>query len=144
MVSTGVSWTLRNGSIPSSNIILVLTLVLFFSKRKNVVHITDNFIGRIIYIFLNEKYFLDILYNNFIFLKGFRIGYSLSKYLDRGVIELIGPHGLTRTFLHTGFLFSKLDTLKKIYLLFFSCSLNLLYFSLSLGFLSFFLLLIVL
>ena len=38
------------------------------------------------------------------------IGYSISKVLDRGVIELVGPYGIANTFVTIGTCISKLDT----------------------------------
>lgn len=53
----------------------------------------ENF--RTIYTFLNGKYLLDIIYNNYIISGGLQLGYNISKLLDKGIIELIGPYGLT-------------------------------------------------
>ena len=66
--------------------------------------------GRKLYTFLNGKYFFDIIYNHFIITNGLNIGYTISRVLDRGVIELIGPHGLSKTLTNTGLNISKLDT----------------------------------
>ena len=48
-----------------------------------------------VYAFLNGKYLLDILYNNYFISGGLKLGYNISKILDKGIIELIGPFGLT-------------------------------------------------
>ena len=47
------------------------------------------------YSFLNGKYLLDIIFNKYFILGGLQLGYIVSKLLDKGVIELIGPYGLT-------------------------------------------------
>ena len=49
-------------------------------------------------------------YNNYIINKGLEAGYTISKVLDRGVIELIGPFGLSNTLVKTGLNIGKLDT----------------------------------
>src|SRR5712672_1748018 len=38
------------------------------------------------------------------------LGYIISKILDRGIIEMVGPHGLSQTLTKTGKNISKLDT----------------------------------
>jgi NADH-ubiquinone oxidoreductase chain 5 len=65
---------------------------------------------RNIYAFLNGKYYFDVIYNHFIFQAGFKLGYSISKEIDRGAIELLGPYGLSNYFYNAGKNLSKLDT----------------------------------
>lgn len=62
------------------------------------------------YTFLNAKYFLDIIYNNYLISGGLKLGYTVSKILDKGIIELIGPFGLTEGSYATSNNLSKLDT----------------------------------
>ena len=66
--------------------------------------------GRRIYAFLNSKFLFDVLYNKYIISKGLRLGYTISKILDKGVIEVIGPHGLSSVITNTGLNVAKLDT----------------------------------
>lgn len=51
---------------------------------------------KIFYTFFNQKWIIDILYSSII-LYALHIGHIISKYLDRGVIEFIGPFGLSNT-----------------------------------------------
>jgi NADH-ubiquinone oxidoreductase chain 5 len=74
------------------------------------IDITESSIGRRIYSFLNGKYYFDIVYNNYIIGLGLKLGYIVSKVLDRGVIELVGPYGLSNVLTKTGINISKLDT----------------------------------
>ena len=74
------------------------------------VDITETSIGRKIYAFLNSKYYFDVIYNKYIIGFGMNIGYTISKVLDRGVIELVGPYGIANTFVTIGTGISKLDT----------------------------------
>lgn len=67
-------------------------------------------LGRRIYTFLNGKYLLDIIYNNFLVAFGLKLGYVVTKVLDRGVIELLGPYGLSSVLTNTGVNIGKLDT----------------------------------
>jgi NADH-ubiquinone oxidoreductase chain 5 len=79
-----------------------LALFLFHQSPTFIIDLTDNFIGQKIYTFFNGKYFFDIIYNNYIINKGLELGYTISKVLDRGIIEMVGPHGLSQTLTNTG------------------------------------------
>jgi NADH-ubiquinone oxidoreductase chain 5 len=74
------------------------------------IDLTETSLGRKFYTFLNGKYLFDVIYNNYIIGVGLQLGYLISKVLDRGVIELLGPYGLANTFTNIGFNISKLDT----------------------------------
>ena len=87
-----------------------LALFLYHKSPTFIIDLTDNLIGQKIYTFFNGKYFLDIIYNNYIINKGLELGYTISKVLDRGIIEMVGPHGLSETLTNTGKNISKLDT----------------------------------
>lgn len=63
-----------------------------------------------LYSFLNGKYYFDVIYNQFIVNYGLKLGYTISKEIDRGVIELLGPYGLSNYFSKTADNLSKLDT----------------------------------
>src|SRR6266576_882054 len=87
-----------------------LAIFLYHKSPTFIIDLTDNLIGQKIYTFFNGKYFFDIIYNNYIINKGLELGYIISKVLDRGIIEMVGPHGLSQTLTNTGKNISKLDT----------------------------------
>jgi NADH-ubiquinone oxidoreductase chain 5 len=87
-----------------------LAIFLYHKSPTFIIDLTDNLIGQKIYTFFNGKYFFDIIYNNYIINKGLKLGYIISKVLDRGIIEMVGPHGLSQTLTNTGKNISKLDT----------------------------------
>lgn len=66
--------------------------------------------GRTVYTFLNSKFLFDVLYNKYIISGGLKLGYTISKVLDKGVIEVVGPHGLSSVLTKTGLNVAKLDT----------------------------------
>ncbi len=70
----------------------------------------SNPIIRKLYTFLNGKYLFDVIYNHYIIGKGLHTGYIISKVLDRGVIEIVGPYGLSNLLSKTGSNIAKLDT----------------------------------
>jgi NADH-ubiquinone oxidoreductase chain 5 len=63
-----------------------------------------------VYTFLNGKYFFDVVYNHYIIALGLKLGYTISKVLDRGVIELVGPYGLSSALNKTALSISMSDT----------------------------------
>jgi NADH-ubiquinone oxidoreductase chain 5 len=67
-------------------------------------------IGNSIYTFLNGKYFFDSMYNQYFITNGFKLGYTISKEIDRGAIEFLGPFGLSNYFNNTGKNLANLDT----------------------------------
>ena len=55
-----------------------------------------SFFGRKFYNFLNKKWFFDKVYNEFATQSALSFGYHISyKVIDRGIIELLGPMGLS-------------------------------------------------
>ena len=55
--------------------------------------------GKSLYLFLNKRWLFDKVYNDFIVSQGLSFGYKISfRTLDKGVIEILGPHGIARTF----------------------------------------------
>lgn len=70
----------------------------------------NNSVLKKLYSFFNGKYYFDIVYNNFIVSKGFNFSYIVSKEIDRGIIEFLGPNGLSNVAYNIGKNISKLDT----------------------------------
>ena len=87
-----------------------LAILLYHKNPHFIINLTESSLGRKIYTFLNGKYFFDIIYNHFIVTKGLRFGYNTSKFIDKGIIELVGPYGLSSTLTNTGINIAKLDT----------------------------------
>ena len=69
-----------------------------------------NYIGKNIYTLLNGKYFFDAIYNQYLVVNGLKLGYTISKEIDRGAIEFLGPYGLSNYLNNTGKNLAKLDT----------------------------------
>jgi len=87
------------------------TIAIYFYNfnPQFIIEMTETKLGRKVYKFLNGKYFFDIIYNKYIITAGFNIGYNISKVLDRGVIELVGPYGLANMFNKTALSISTSD-----------------------------------
>jgi len=74
---------------------------LFLSVNLYFIYFEELFLNinkfKFIYIFLNKKWFFDIIYYFFIVKIIFYLGYNIFfKLIDRGFIELVGPLGLVR------------------------------------------------
>jgi NADH-ubiquinone oxidoreductase chain 5 len=87
-----------------------LAILLYHKSPEFIINLTENAFIRKVYTFLNGKYLFDVLYNQYIISAGLKLGYTISKVLDRGVIELVGPYGLANTLNNTGINIAKLDT----------------------------------
>ncbi len=87
-----------------------LAIFLYHKNPEFVISLTDNSFGRKVYGFLNGKYYFDVIYNHYFISGGLHLGYTISKQIDRGVIEFIGPFGLSNSFTNTGINLAKLDT----------------------------------
>lgn len=75
-----------------------------------MIELTDYSVGRKLYTFFNGKYLIDIIYNNYIIGAGLHLGYTIAKLLDRGIVEVVGPFGLSHYLLNTGKTITKSDT----------------------------------
>jgi len=92
--------------------------IYYFNKLNNIlkddnIHIEKPKLGMLLvqsYTFLNRKYNLDVIYNGFIISGGLKLGYLVSKFLDKGIIELLGPYGLTEGSYNASQIVSSLDT----------------------------------
>jgi len=90
----------------------MLTAILLYHLFPNsLINLTNSIpFLRNIYKFFNGKYYFDVLYNQFFISNGLKLGYSISKELDRGVIELLGPYGLSKYLVNVSNNLAKLDT----------------------------------
>ena len=67
--------------------------------------------GRKFYNFLNKKWFFDKIYNEFIVQSFLSFGYHISyKTIDRGIIEVLGPMGLSNLVSKTAYMLHQMQT----------------------------------
>jgi NADH-ubiquinone oxidoreductase chain 5 len=70
-----------------------------------------SFLGKKLYNFLNKKWFFDKVYNEYIGQFLFKFGYNVSyKIIDRGIIEMFGPMGLSNAVSNKALFINKLQT----------------------------------
>ena len=85
-------------------------LIFYLKTPEIILSLTETSIGKNLYTIFNSKYYFDVIYNNYIFSNGFKLGYSISTKMDRGVIELVGPYGLSNSIFKLAKDIAKLDS----------------------------------
>jgi NADH-ubiquinone oxidoreductase chain 5 len=70
---------------------------ILYSYKSNLLYsFKISEVGRKLYTFLNRKWFFDKVYNEYIAQNMLFFGYHISyKTIDRGIIEIFGPMGLS-------------------------------------------------
>ena len=72
------------------------SFILYTFASNKLFNWKVSLIGRKVYNFLNKKWFFDKVYNEYIAQFFFSFGYNISyKIVDRGIIEIFGPMGLS-------------------------------------------------
>jgi len=72
---------------------------LYFFKFKFLYNLKISEYGVFFYNFLNRKWYFDKIYYEFINQYILKIGYNVTyKMIDKGLIEMCGPYGLTTIF----------------------------------------------
>jgi len=84
--------------------------ILYHKAPEIIINLTEYPLGIKLYSFLNGKYYFDVIYNHYLVSAGLQLGYLISKQIDRGAIELLGPYGLSNILTNTGINIAKLDT----------------------------------
>jgi NADH-ubiquinone oxidoreductase chain 5 len=90
----GQSYKLLPVTLSLSGIIFAFIFYKFQSKLLFKLKISV--IGKKVYSFLNKKWFFDKIYNEQLGQFFFNFGYTISyKIIDRGIFEILGPHGIS-------------------------------------------------
>lgn len=87
-----------------------LALYLYHITPRFTISLTNSSLGRSVYTFLNGKWLFDRVYNFFIISGGLKYGHIISKVIDRGLIEIVGPYGFRSAFTNTGKSVANYDT----------------------------------
>ena len=76
--------------------ILIFSFFIYIYGSKFLFKIKTSSLGKKFYSFLNKKWFFDKIYNEYIGQFFFDFSFSVSyKIVDRGIIEILGPTGLS-------------------------------------------------
>jgi len=88
-----------------------LSFILYSFFNDVLFNIKLSYLGKKLYNFLNKKWFFDKVYNEYIIQTLFRFSYNKSyKLIDRGIIEILGPMGLSSLVSNKAKIFYKLQT----------------------------------
>jgi NADH-ubiquinone oxidoreductase chain 5 len=88
-----------------------LALILNHFYTKELYNFTISNFGLVVYTFFNKKWYFDKLYNEYINKKLLLFGYFISfRGIDKGVVEMFGPHGIATSFTDLAKRGSKLQT----------------------------------
>jgi NADH-ubiquinone oxidoreductase chain 5 len=72
--------------------------ILYMLSSKELYQYKFSSLGRKVYTFLNRKWFFDKVYHEFVSQNMLSFGYHTSyKAIDRGIIEILGPYGISNT-----------------------------------------------
>jgi NADH-ubiquinone oxidoreductase chain 5 len=74
----------------------------YYSKNySSLYNLKISYVGKIFYFFFNRKWFFDKVYNEFLAQKILFYAYFISyKFVDRGLIEVFGPFGISSFVFH--------------------------------------------
>jgi NADH-ubiquinone oxidoreductase chain 5 len=98
--------------LPLVFFILLSTLAfgIYEYTPKILINFKLNRLGYSIFSFFNQRFFFELLYNNYITGIIFKLGSQTTKILDKGSVELLGPFGLEKGLLNLSKSISALDT----------------------------------
>ncbi len=87
------------------------SFLLYLLGSKLLVRLKMSVTGKYIYHFFNKKWFFDKVYNEYISQFFFTISYTITyKIIDRGIVEVFGPMGLSSLITKKASYISKLQT----------------------------------
>jgi NADH-ubiquinone oxidoreductase chain 5 len=87
-----------------------LAIYLYHRVPLYTIRLTFNKLGMTIYTFLNGKWLFDVVYNRYIISNGMILGHQISKVIDRGLIEIVGPFGFSNRLSSIGRTVANYDT----------------------------------
>lgn len=87
------------------------SFLFYLFGSKLLVQLKVSVLGKKLYNFFNKKWFFDKVYNEYISQFFFTISYTITyKIIDRGIIEVFGPMGLSSLITKKASYISKLQT----------------------------------
>jgi NADH-ubiquinone oxidoreductase chain 5 len=75
----------------------ILAILLSEFLPKSVLNFKLSNLGRTIFGFFNQRFLVELFYNEYITNVVLKLGGQTTKVLDKGSIELLGPYGLEKT-----------------------------------------------
>jgi NADH-ubiquinone oxidoreductase chain 5 len=89
----------------------ISSFLLYLFSSKLLIQLKMSISGKKVYNFFNKKWFFDKIYNEYISQAFFTMSYTVTyKIVDRGIIEVFGPMGLSSIITKKASDISKLQT----------------------------------
>jgi len=88
----------------------IISLILSELLPKNIISFKYTKLGYNIFGFFNQRFLIELFYNEYITNFILKLGGQTTKTIDKGSVELIGPYGLEIGLLSLSKSISKLDT----------------------------------
>lgn len=88
----------------------MLAVYLYHVVPSFTIGLTDNVVGNSLYKYLNGKWLFDNVYNKYFISGGLALGHVISKVIDRGAIEMVGPLGFSTVLTNAGRSIGSYDT----------------------------------
>ena len=88
----------------------IISLYITEFIPKSVVAFKYTRFGYNIFGFLNQRFLIELLYNNYITNVVLKLGGQTTKILDKGSVEIVGPYGLEKILITLNNKLSKLST----------------------------------
>jgi NADH-ubiquinone oxidoreductase chain 5 len=86
----------------------VIAIIMSEFVPKLLINFKFSRFGYNIFGFFNQRFFVELLYNKYITGKVFEYGGQTTKFLDKGIIEELGPYGLEKNFVSLSYNISSL------------------------------------
>jgi NADH-ubiquinone oxidoreductase chain 5 len=101
MIDTEFAVPILYKLLPLIFTILLSGLAIIFSEfiPKLLISFKFSRFGYNIFGFFNQRFFIELIYNKYITGKVFEFGGQTTKFLDRGILEELGPYGLEKNFI---------------------------------------------
>ena len=88
----------------------ILALLLSEILPRILIYFKSSVWGYNIFSFFNQRFFIELLYNNYITSIVLKLGGHSTKILDKGSVELLGPYGLEKGLIFLSRNIASLDT----------------------------------
>lgn len=88
----------------------MLAIVLSELFPRLLIYFKSSVIGYNIFSFFNQRFLIELFYNNFITGFVLKLGGQTTKVIDKGSVELLGPYGLEKGLLSLSRNIASLDT----------------------------------
>jgi NADH-ubiquinone oxidoreductase chain 5 len=93
-----------------SIILAILALLIYENKPQWLLSVVKTTFGIYLYRFFNQRYWFELLYNNFIVKSVLDLGYITNTIIDRGALEFVGPRGAVASVYKISGFFSYFDS----------------------------------